>query len=115
MRLETRPVGSARIGVDEDGPRGRSRGAVAELRVSDHGLGIAAHDMPRLFQRFQRLETARKGRISGTGLGLYLSREIVRAQGGDVLAGSPGRGRGSTFTLQLPLVDRDQSPGRMLS
>jgi signal transduction histidine kinase len=90
--------------------RGRSpRGdgeltGVAEVRVSDQGLGIAPHDLPRLFQRFQRLDAARKGRISGTGLGLYLSREIVRSQGGDVLASSPGQGLGSTFTLRLPLV-----------
>lgn len=104
VRLETGAVRPSALGP-RPAPEGACAGeaSVAELRVVDWGLGIAPHDLPRLFQRFQRLEPARKGRISGTGLGLYLSREIVRAQGGEVLASSPGRGQGSTFTLRLPL------------
>ena len=112
VRLETASVRPPALGLRpgaggawglEEGVPASCPPSVAEVRVIDRGLGIAPHDLPRLFQRFQRLEPARRGRISGTGLGLYLSREIVRAQGGEVLASSPGRGRGSTFTLQLPL------------
>ena len=104
VRLETRAVGPGRDRAHGEPVLSSSPAAFAEVRVTDQGLGIAPRDMPLLFQRFQRLESARKGRISGTGLGLYLSREIVRAQGGEVLATSPGRGQGSTFTLQLPIA-----------
>jgi signal transduction histidine kinase len=109
VRLEARSVvrPAATVGVPTEragADVADGAGAVAEVRVSDQGLGIAPHEMHRLFQRFQRLDAARRGRISGTGLGLYLSREIVRAQGGDVLASSPGHGQGSTFTLRLPLA-----------
>ena len=104
VRLETRAVGPGRDRAHGEPVLSSSPAAFAEVRVTDQGLGIASQDLPLLFQRFQRLDVARKGRISGTGLGLYLSREIVRAQGGEVLATSPGRGQGSTFTLQLPLA-----------
>lgn len=112
VRLETRaaePPARGGLQPELNGPRavggpGTPAATVAEVRITDQGLGIAPQDLPRLFQRFQRLEAARRGRITGTGLGLYLSREIVRAQGGEVLATSPGPGQGSTFTLQLPLA-----------
>jgi PAS domain S-box-containing protein len=75
----------------------------AVLAVQDHGLGIAEEDMPRLFTRFGRIVTAQNSHILGTGLGLYLARELVRMQGGDITAGSTA-GEGSTFTVWLPLT-----------
>ena len=79
------------------------RGRAAVVEVADHGIGIAASDMPRLFARFERLATGENARIPGTGLGLYLSRELARMHGGDLRARS-SEGQGSTFTLQLPLA-----------
>ena len=79
-----------------------AEGAEAMLSVADQGVGIAAADMPRLFTKFGRIVTTENSHISGTGLGLHLSRELARLQGGDITAVSEV-GRGSAFTLRLPL------------
>ena len=84
----------------------RCRVGVQEARtfvsVTDEGLGIAAEDLPLLFTRFGRIVTPENSHIPGTGLGLHLSRELARMHGGDItVASDPGRG--STFTLWLPL------------
>ena len=64
------------------------RGDVAEIRVGNTGTGLGAHDRQRLFERFYRGDPARtRGRAGGTGLGLSLSREILRAHGGDLVLG----------------------------
>lgn len=80
-------------------------GGRALIRVSDHGIGIAAGDLPRLFARFSRVGGARTEAIPGTGLGLYLCKEAARLQGGDVTVVST-LGEGSTFTLELPAAVR---------
>jgi signal transduction histidine kinase len=69
--------------------------------VQDQGVGIDAADMPRLFTRFGRIATAATSHLPGTGLGLYLSRELARLHGGDITVESKP-GQGSTFTLRLP-------------
>src|ERR1700730_13430706 len=76
---------------------------VATVTVQDFGLGIDAADMPRLFQRFGRSLTRENGSIAGTGLGLYLSQELARLHGGEIVAESEA-GVGSRFTLSLPLA-----------
>jgi signal transduction histidine kinase len=75
-------------------------GNCAVLSVRDEGIGIAAEDMDRLFKRFSRL--APHGAVPGTGLGLYLARELARLHEGDIIAVSKV-GEGSEFTLSLPL------------
>jgi signal transduction histidine kinase len=79
------------------------RGTNADVTVIDQGMGIAPEDMDRLFSRFGRLVTAENSHIPGTGLGLYLSREIARMHGGDITVSSKP-GEGSEFTLTLPLA-----------
>ena len=74
----------------------------ALVSVWDHGLGIAESDMPRLFSRFGRLVTRENSNIPGTGLGLYLARELARLHGGDITVRS-APGSGSAFTLVLPI------------
>src|SRR5437762_1640534 len=59
---------------------------VATLRVVDDGVGIAREDLPRLFNRFERIEHRETGHVGGTGLGLYLSRELARQHSGDLPA-----------------------------
>lgn len=71
--------------------------------VTDHGVGIAASGLERLFTRFGRIVTPANEGIAGTGLGLYLCREMVRRLGGDVTAASV-EGKGSTFTVRLLLA-----------
>jgi PAS domain S-box-containing protein len=71
------------------------------VSVEDAGLGIPEEAMGRLFTRFGRIVTPDNAHIDGTGLGLFLAREIARRHGGDILAESR-EGRGSRFTLVLP-------------
>ncbi|MGH3068121.1 MAG: SpoIIE family protein phosphatase [Streptosporangiaceae bacterium] len=73
----------------------------AVLRISDTGSGIAAAEMPRLFERFHRIPTARSRSNEGSGIGLALVRELVRLHGGTITAQSTG-GAGTTFTVRLP-------------
>ncbi len=74
-----------------------------EVSVADQGRGIAPDDLPKLFQRFTRLESARRGGVPGTGLGLYICRSIVDAHGGRIWAES-APGAGSTFRFTLPVA-----------
>jgi signal transduction histidine kinase len=80
-----------------------SRDGGASVSVTDQGIGIAPEDQARLFTRFVRIEKQSTQHISGTGLGLWLSREIARMHDGDLTVESTP-GSGSTFTLQLPLT-----------
>jgi signal transduction histidine kinase len=80
----------------EDGP------AYLTLFVSDEGMGIAADERSRLFGRFSRLDAARTSQIRGTGLGLYICRQLVVAMGGAIWLHESTPGRGSTFALALP-------------
>jgi signal transduction histidine kinase len=78
-------------------------GRQARVAVSDHGLGIAEEDLPKLFTRFGRILTPENRGISGTGLGLYISSELARQHGGEISVASV-QGAGSTFTLTLPVA-----------
>jgi signal transduction histidine kinase len=72
------------------------------LSIRDHGIGIPAEQQARIFGRFVRAENARSSEITGTGLGLYLSRELVERHGGRLWFEST-EGEGSTFFMTLPL------------
>jgi two-component system phosphate regulon sensor histidine kinase PhoR len=71
------------------------------IRVSDHGSGIAPEHLPRLFERFYRVDKGRSRELGGTGLGLAIVKHIVQAHGGSVRVEST-LGKGSIFTLHLP-------------
>ena len=73
------------------------------VRVRDHGLGIAPEDQARLFKRFARLERDLNSPVRGTGLGLYISKQLVEAMGGHIWVESEGiAGQGSRFAFTLP-------------
>jgi signal transduction histidine kinase len=76
----------------------------ATLRVRDQGVGISADQLKRIFKRFYRIPGAVAIRVKGTGLGLFIVRSVIARHGGKVFAESEGPGRGSTFTVQLPLL-----------
>jgi signal transduction histidine kinase len=81
---------------------GRSGDRWVEASVEDTGPGITPEDLPRVFDRFYRAEAARtRSKGGGTGLGLAIARDLVRAQGGDLLA-ERTRGGGAVFRLRLP-------------
>ncbi|MGA2929581.1 MAG: ATP-binding protein, partial [Solirubrobacteraceae bacterium] len=73
----------------------------AQLAVLDTGVGIAAAELPRVFERFHRVANARSRSIEGTGIGLALVRDLVTLHGGEVHVESD-EGRGTTFTITLP-------------
>ena len=71
------------------------------ITVKDTGLGMDKALLPILFEQFHRDASVAK-KIQGTGLGLYISKQIVLAHGGEIWAESEGKGMGSTFTVRLP-------------
>jgi signal transduction histidine kinase len=77
-------------------------GGRARMSVRDQGMGIAAQDQERIFEQFERTEDSRK-QAPGLGLGLYITRQIVRLHGGEIeLESAPGQG--AVFTVDLPLA-----------
>jgi len=78
----------------------------AKILVSDDGPGIEAEHLEKIFQRFYRIPETKLSQ-RGSGLGLYICRQIIRAHNGDIYAESE-MGEGTTFTITLPLADKDQ-------
>jgi signal transduction histidine kinase len=78
----------------------RHNGSV-DVAVADTGPGIAAEDLPRVFERFFRVDESRSRDDGGTGIGLAIARSVVEAHGGRIWAESEP-GRGTTFTFELP-------------
>ena len=76
----------------------------AAIRVRDQGVGIPPRELKRVFRRFYRIPEALASRVAGTGLGLFIVKSVAKRHGGRVFAESEGPGRGSTFTLQLPVA-----------
>jgi two-component system phosphate regulon sensor histidine kinase PhoR len=79
----------------------RVEGEQVCLEVADDGIGIPEHDLPRIFERFYRVDKARSREMGGTGLGLSIVKHLVQALRGNVRATSRV-GEGSTFTVSLP-------------
>jgi len=80
----------------------QSRGEMIRISVADHGPGIHMKHLPRLFERFYRVDKARSRKLGGTGLGLAIVKHIARVHWGDVSVESEP-GRGSTFFIQFPI------------
>jgi PAS domain S-box-containing protein len=81
----------------------RRRGTQLEISVRDDGEGIAPEFLSHIFSRFKQADSTTARRHGGLGLGLAIVKQLVELQGGDVRAASDGPGRGSTFTVTLPL------------
>ncbi|MES2314448.1 MAG: ATP-binding protein [Patescibacteria group bacterium] len=69
--------------------------------IKDTGIGIAPEVLPHLFAKWSRAGNANKTNIKGTGLGLFVAKEIITAHHGEVRAESPGEGKGSTFIVEM--------------
>jgi len=98
----TEPGGTIRIGA-EVGQRS------IQIRIEDTGIGIPPEHLPRIFDRFYRVDASRSREQGGSGLGLAVARSLARAHGGDISVTSRP-GEGSTFLVHLPLTP--DSPGR---
>jgi len=77
-------------------------GGHAVVEVTDTGMGMSAPEQERLFERFYRTESSATQATPGTGLGLWISKTIVEAHGGEIGVDSAA-GRGTTFRIELPL------------
>ncbi len=84
----------------------------AVLTVRDTGVGIPFEELPRMFQRFHRVEDSRGRTHEGTGIGLALVQELVKLHGGTVSVASV-MGQGSTFRVAIPLGKAHLDPGRV--
>lgn len=91
-----RPEGTVRISARLDGAR-------VLISVADSGFGIPEDALPRIFERFYRVDRSRTRNGGGTGLGLAIARHAVESQGG-VLTAQSRVGSGSTFTIRIPVV-----------
>jgi signal transduction histidine kinase len=89
--------GSVRVYVETEG-------TLAAISVVDSGLGLAPDARQRIFEPFEQVDTSRDRAQGGLGLGLALVRSIVQLHGGTVEARSEGLGKGSTFSVRLPLL-----------
>ncbi|HET6575809.1 MAG TPA: ATP-binding protein [Fimbriiglobus sp.] len=88
--------GRIRLSAERDGD-------VVTVAVADTGIGIPTEHLPRLFEMFSQVAPARERSQGGLGIGLALVRGLVEMHGGTIVAESPGAGRGSTFTVRLPV------------
>jgi PAS domain S-box-containing protein len=92
----------------------RLSGNMVEIDVHDHGLGLPADALPKVFATFYRVESGDRRLIKGTGLGLAINRRIVEAHGGQVGAFSGGPGEGSRFQFTLPTVQESPKEADVL-
>jgi signal transduction histidine kinase len=73
---------------------------IIKIKITDNGAGIAPENLKRIFEQFVSIET--KYSVKGTGIGLYLSKLIMKSHGGTIRAHSRGIDQGSTFIIELP-------------
>jgi signal transduction histidine kinase len=86
------------------------QGAEGLVSVTDTGIGIPPADLPAIFEMFSQVRSHRGHADGGLGIGLSLVRQLVEMHGGSVQAASPGEGRGSTFSVRLPLTEPSTTP-----
>lgn len=91
--------GGGRIAVDTS-----VSGDHVEVRVTDTGTGIEPSFLPDVFERFRQADSTMARSVGGLGLGLFIARRLIEAQGGRISAHSDGTGRGATFTVSLPVA-----------
>ena len=80
------------------------RGGLAEVRVSDNGMGMSPTFLPQIFELFHQIESGTTRRSGGLGLGLAIVKNLTELHGGTVEAYSEGEGKGTSFTVRLPLL-----------
>lgn len=95
-----------RVTIDDSRTPNRQSGIV--IQVADTGAGIPPEDLPKIFDRFFQANNLAKAKAGGTGIGLALTKELVKAMGGEISVESEV-GRGTTFSVQLPISRNAQN------
>jgi len=98
------------IWLTVEGAGGGNAPGETSIRVRDDGIGIAADQLPRIFDMFAQVETSRARSAAGLGIGLTLVRNLVELHGGTVEAHSGGVGQGSEFVVRLPILMETPRP-----
>jgi PAS domain S-box-containing protein len=113
IQVLTNLVGNA---IKFTSPQGRvtvrayEQGGELITQISDTGVGIAEHDIPKLFERFRQLDMSATRQVGGTGLGLAISKALVEAHGGQIGVMSE-LGKGSTFWFTVPIACPGENEG----
>ncbi|MDQ8204014.1 chemotaxis protein CheB [Pelagicoccus sp. SDUM812003] len=110
----TRDAGEIEVAVSARG------GKSVKIRVKDNGVGLSRQAKEKIFDMFAQVEEGSEGKTAGLGIGLTLVKGLVEKHGGTIEVDSPGRNKGSVFTVSLPIVERkteaglekNRSPGR---
>lgn len=89
------PKGSINISLENQGQK-------TIIKIKDTGIGIEEKDIDKLFTKFTRTKDAFKTNVLGTGLGLYIAKKMMEAQGGNIHVESDGLGKGSMFIIEIP-------------
>lgn len=89
------PKGSIGVSLENHGHK-------TVIKIKDTGIGIEEKDIDKLFTKFTRTKDAFKTNVFGTGLGLYVAKKMMEAQGGNIHVESEGLGKGSTFVIEIP-------------
>src|SRR4029077_15767773 len=84
--------------------RSRNDGKRIVVEVRDHGMGIDAETMPRIFEAFEQGEGSAALRLGGLGLGLAIARGLIESHGGTIVAESDGQGQGARFRISLDVA-----------
>jgi len=79
-------------------------GTMARVHIKDSGIGIPKDELEGIFTKFSRASNAKESSIFGTGMGLFIAKSLMEANGGSIKASSEGNGKGTTFTIELPVV-----------
>jgi signal transduction histidine kinase len=102
--LRHTPAGGT-VTVGADIPLAAAEDGEVVILVGDTGEGISAEQLPHVFERFYRGDTARSRDSGGSGIGLTIAKALVDVHGGSLRASSPGKGHGSIFAMTLPRAD----------
>ena len=100
VRINAEAIEAISSSSDSEIPNPQS---AIEISVTDSGIGINPEDQARVFQEFEQLDSHYDRKYEGTGLGLALTRKLVKLHGGRIWVESEGEGKGSTFTFSIPL------------
>jgi signal transduction histidine kinase len=88
------PSGSIQVSLNH-------KTGLATISITDTGIGIDPEEIPKLFSKFSRAKDAHKTNVTGTGLGLFVAKQMIEAQKGKIWVESKGKGTGSTFFIQF--------------